>query len=52
MGMTDRQYDSHQKYLLRELERIREEVEKLTNGLKVKSLDKLIEDTENDLKRP
>jgi hypothetical protein len=52
MGMTDRQYDSHQKYLLRELERIRKEAEELTGGKKIESLDKLIKDTEDDLKRP
>ena len=52
MGMTDRQFDTYQKSLLRDLKRIKEEVAKLTNGAESKELRELIQDIEDQLKRP
>jgi len=50
MGMTDRQYDDHQKSLLRELKRIRKTIAKHTDE-KIEELEELIEDIEDHLKR-
>jgi len=52
MGMTDRQFDAHNKLLLREYERIREEVKEISGGNTSKTLEKLIKDTEELLNRP
>jgi len=52
MGMTDRQFDSYQTRLLRELERIEEEVLSITGGKRSESLEKLKRDIESELKRP
>jgi len=53
MGMTDRQFDTYQTSLLRDLERIQEEIEqRFGKDVKVKNLDKLKKDTEEMLKRP
>jgi hypothetical protein len=52
MGMSDRQFDTYQQSLLRDLERIEEEVLLISNGKKSKSLDKLKRDIEDHLKRP
>jgi hypothetical protein len=52
MGMTDRQFDSHKRDLLRELKRVREEVKQLTDGKKSIVLEQMIKDTESDLNRP
>ena len=52
MGMTDRQFDTHNKTLLRVYEDIRKEVEILTGGKKCERLETLIKDTEESLNRP
>jgi hypothetical protein len=53
MGMTDRQFDTYQKSLLRDLERIEEEIkQKFGDGADVENLKKLKRDTEEMLKRP
>ena len=51
-GMTDRQFDTYQQSLLRELKRIRQEVDKIAGGAKIKELEDLIQDTESHLQRP
>ncbi|MCL1903413.1 MAG: hypothetical protein FWF94_03235 [Oscillospiraceae bacterium] len=51
--MTDRQFDSHKRDLLRELKRAEEEIRILSDGkIKSKILEELISDTKDDLKRP
>ena len=50
MGMTDHQFDVYQESLLRDLERIREEIAE-SNGNGSKTLERLIQDTESHLKR-
>ena len=50
--MTDRQFDTYQKSLLRELKRIEEAVAEVSGGVKIKELDELIKDTEEQLRRP
>jgi len=54
MGMTDRQFDAHNKTLLRLYEQIRDEEKEIAEGKKKKSetLEKLIKDTEELLNRP
>ncbi|MCL2639095.1 MAG: hypothetical protein FWD48_12095 [Oscillospiraceae bacterium] len=54
MGMTDRQFEDRQQSLLRELERIEEEIEIIKRGESDKSrtLERLKKDTEEYLKRP
>jgi hypothetical protein len=54
MGMTDRQFDTYQQSLLRDLERIEEEMQEIAEG-KAKtsrSLEKLKSNIEEQLKRP
>ena len=50
MGMTDRQFDSYIRGLLRDLRRIEEEM--IAAGGKNKTLEILIKDLEDQLKRP
>lgn len=50
MGMTDRQFDAYQQILLRELERIEEEITQ--SGVKNQSLERLIQDIQSQLNRP
>jgi hypothetical protein len=50
MGMTDRQFDAYQTRLLREFEKIEEEIKE--SGAKSKTLETLKKDTEDMLKRP
>jgi hypothetical protein len=52
MGMTDRQFDTYQKSLLRDLRIIENEIKEKCSGVKIKNLDILIKDTEEQLKRP
>jgi len=52
MGMTDRQFDSYQRALLRDLERIKEELKRIAVGVESKELERLIKDIENELQRP
>jgi hypothetical protein len=52
MGMTDRQFDAYQQSILQTLERINEEVLKLTNGVESKELGRLIRDIGGQLKKP
>ena len=52
MGMTDRQFDAYQKSLLRDLIRIKEELEKIAGDVKIKELEILIKDIEEQLRRP
>jgi hypothetical protein len=53
MGMTDRQFDTYQKSLLRDLERIEEEIkQKFGDNTDIDNLQKLKKDTEEMLKRP
>ncbi|MDR2559510.1 MAG: hypothetical protein LBC86_08220 [Oscillospiraceae bacterium] len=52
MGMTDRQFDAHNKTLLRVYEDIRKEIEQLTGGKKSEKLEILIKDTMDSLNRP
>ena len=52
MGMTDRQFDAYQKSLLRDLRRIEEEIDKISDGAKSKELEALIKDLEEQLTRP
>jgi len=54
MGMTDRQFDTYQQSLLRDLDRIEEEMKDIAEG-KIKtsaSLEKLKRHIEEQLKRP
>ncbi|MCL2616667.1 MAG: hypothetical protein FWD96_03355 [Defluviitaleaceae bacterium] len=50
MGMTDRQFESYQKRILRELERIETIIR--AKGVKVEELNTLIADISDELKRP
>lgn len=50
MGMTDRQFDVHLKSLLRDLERVKDEL--AHSGAKSNELERLIKDIEDHLKRP
>jgi len=50
MGMTDRQFDAHQKSLLRELKRIESQLAEV--GVENKDLQVLIKDIEEQLQRP
>ena len=50
MGMTDRQFDSYNKRILRYLEEIKEQAVK--SGLSIKQLDVLIDDIKDELQRP
>jgi len=52
MGMTDRQFDVYQKSLLRDLERIEEEIKQKCNNVRIENLEKLKKDTEEALNRP
>ena len=54
MGMTDRQFDAHNKTLLRQYEKIMEDMIDIANGkIKTsKTLEQLIEDTKEQLQRP
>ncbi|MCL2697094.1 MAG: hypothetical protein FWE74_03315 [Oscillospiraceae bacterium] len=52
MGMTDKQFDAHNKILLRIYEDTRKEIEELTGGKKSEKLEILIKDTEDSLNRP
>ena len=52
MGMTDRQFYVYLRSQLRELKRIRNKVEELTDGKKIEELEELIKDTETELQRP
>ena len=52
MGMTDRQFDAYQQMLLQQLKRIMEEYDKITDGVKVKELEDLINIIESQLQRP
>lgn len=49
MGMTDKQFEAYQQRLLRELEKIEEEVIKSGTTIWLKQL---INDIENQLKKP
>ncbi|MCL2618766.1 MAG: hypothetical protein FWD98_06920 [Defluviitaleaceae bacterium] len=49
MGMTDHQFDTYQKSLLRELKRIKASADE--QGAKIAELDELIADTEQQLQR-
>ena len=51
MGMSDRQYDSVQKRLLRLLEVVKEELE-AKHGVKSEKLELIMKDIEEELKRP
>jgi len=51
MGMSDRQYDSVQKKLLRLLEGVKEELE-VKHNVKSEKLELIIADIEDELKRP
>lgn len=50
MGMTDKQFASYQKSLLRDLKRAQEELK--AAGTASPSLDEVIKDIEDELKRP
>ncbi|MCL2854831.1 MAG: hypothetical protein FWE21_04345 [Defluviitaleaceae bacterium] len=50
MGMTDRQFDSYQLRLLRDLERILADLKAM--NVQNKDLETLVEDLKNELKRP
>ena len=50
MGMTDRQFDSYQEILLRNLKRAKDEV--TASGGSSKELDDLIDSLERQLSRP
>jgi predicted house-cleaning noncanonical NTP pyrophosphatase (MazG superfamily) len=52
MGMTDRQFDTHNKTLLRLYEKIQKEIEEISNGKKSETLEDLIKDTKESLNRP
>lgn len=52
MGMTDRQFDSYQKRLLRLLCSAKEEILKGTPTSNTTKLDEIINDIESELKRP
>lgn len=50
MGMSDKQFDSYKKRILRDLQDIKDEAAK--GGLNIKKLDTLIDDLEDELQRP
>ena len=50
MGMTDKQFASYQKSLLRDLKRAQEELK--AKGASSDNLDEVINDIEDELKRP
>jgi hypothetical protein len=53
MGMTDRQFDTYQKGLLRELKDVEKEIKKkFGESADVEKLKDLMQDTEEMLKRP
>lgn len=54
MGMTDRQFDAHNKTLLRMYQKVEKEIEEIRQGRNTKSetLEELIKDTEDSLNRP
>jgi len=52
MGMTDRQFDAHNKTLLRLYEKIRIEVREKCGDVEIENLETLIKDTEDLLNRP
>jgi hypothetical protein len=54
MGMTDRQFDTHNKTLLRLYLKIEKEIEEIKKGncTKSETLEELIKDTEDSLNRP
>ena len=52
MGMTDRQFDVYLKGLLRELRDLEEELNRTASGVKLKKLETMIKDLEDQLKRP
>ena len=52
MGMTDRQFDAYQQSLLRDLKRIKDEIESAGDKKKSETLNALIADIENQLSRP
>ena len=49
MGMTDKQFEAYQQSVLRRLQAAREEI---TEKKETKTLDTMIEDIENQLKKP
>ena len=49
-GMTDRQFDTYQKSLLRELKRIKAAAK--AKDVEIEELEALIADTEQQLQRP
>ena len=51
MGMTDRQFDTHQKRILRLLEKVKEEITTSGNS-QSQTLDTMMKDIEEELKRP
>lgn len=50
MGMTDKQFASYQKSLLRDLKRAQQELQ--AKGISSQNLDEVIKDFEDELKRP
>jgi len=54
MGMTDRQFDAHNKTLLRMYQKVEKEIKEIKDGKSTKSetLEELIKDTEDLLNRP
>jgi hypothetical protein len=52
LGMTDKQFDTYQRALLRDLKRIKAELAKAAQGVELEALEVLIDDTENQLQRP
>jgi DNA topoisomerase IA len=54
MGMTDRQFDTHNKTLLRMYQKIEKEIEEIKKGNcdKSETLEELIKDTEESFNRP
>ena len=52
MGMTDRQFDSHLRGLLRDLKRIKMQLENEAGGIRNEELEELIKDIEEQLQRP
>ena len=50
MGMTDRQFDVYLKSLLRDLERVRNEITE--SGTTSNELERMIKDIEEHLRRP
>jgi len=52
MGMTDRQFDAYQKTLLQSLRRAAKEIEEIKPNAKSESLEVIIRDIEDQLKRP